>query len=285
MKRSIENSVGGSITTKLTRGATPSEVVAAAGGGAVALSALDDIIASFANGPGYLRDMRDNTSLFVDNGELTPVVNTGDLVGEYKNQCTVTGADVYSMNESTTSVKAQWVDGQGVTSQTNLNFIRADNNFVSIPGTRFDTLTTVFAVKASVSTTEINSRVIGSQNSYYNVIFRALGDGTFAIQPYLSQTLGDIAVTGDANDVFVVMTQWQPDNTLDVYVNNVLVGSPSLAAVAWLAGQQANFNFSFFAAQDNTQEFVLGWAIVPGIMDADQRQTYCDYFQQNGGVL
>lgn len=251
----------------------------------VALSNLDDIMASFSNGPGYLRDMRDNTGLFVDTGQLDSVDVSGDLVGAYRNQCTITGADSHVLTNTLTSTKFQWEQNKGTTGQTNINVVRANDVFVNLSSLRLDTLTTVFAVKASLSTTPLNSRIFGSSSSYYNITFKAIGDGSFAVEPYLSASFGNFTVTGDANDVMVVMTQWQPDNTLDIYVNNVLIGSPDISSVAWLAGQQANFNIHSFAVTDVTQEFLLGWAIVPGRMNSDQRQTYCDYFQQNGGVL
>lgn len=256
----------------------------AGGGGVVALSELDSVIASFSNGPGFLRDFRDSTDLFQDAG-ITATAVSGDPVGRAINQSTGAGAGSHVLNEVTTSVKPQWIEGKGVTSNINNNAIRLDDNFVTLTGVRFDSLTTVFAVKASISTAFITSRIIQNQSSYYNVSFIRVGDGTFQVQPYLSQTLGNTTITGDANDIFVIMTQWMPGNILDVYVNNVLVASPSLAAVSWLAGQTATMNMGFAYAQDITQEFLMGMSIVPGIMDSDQRQTFCDYFQQNAGIL
>ena len=70
------------------------------------------------------------------------------------------------------------------------------------------------------------------------------------------------------------------------YVNNTQIGG-TLDFTNHLSGNNPQFRpYQIFRNRNNAGNWaVLGSAIIFGSLTSDERQSFCDYFQANGGVL
>lgn len=247
----------------------------------VSLADVQQIYTDLGGGIGYLRDGRIASGLFSDAGTTTSV--DSGLVQRAYNQSPVSGASTTYMEETYSLDMPTFYLGQGLYGTSAALFDAG-----VLPGLASENVTLFVAAKGTLDGGGENDQLVslyGANNFNLQLTGRPDGPGYRVYGVTLGTYAGSVAANVDENNIVVLMLQLSADgNNVEVRCNNTLVLDTAITGSKSNLVNEHEYELRKLEF-NNAGDRLLGWGVLPGKATDEQRQTICNYFQQNAGEV